>query len=775
MRLRFSLLFSVLLPFLLPVLLSRLSLFIWLTASVGLSLSEPLRGGHPHSGLLGGDKRRHRSSSFPPVSQLAASLRWEPSHNPLSTAFRASAGKDFSARGLFSIGRHLSPATSSAGSFVSLSSLRDRDSPSRPRSATQAPEGLRLSPAECLSSGCTNIWGGRREEVGETARGRKRTPFRQADSQTDEEERGSGRARRDTRRNEASPFSAFVFCGGALWLLMRETHKGTSDATRRIGSLSAHWNRSRRGPRHRFALRSLCPPPSVTCFPPRSDCSCPFASTHPPFSSFISAFASTPSSLGPVPTPRAVSLRLASASPSRLSRPSASLVSSACPSRRSFASPSSPRSSVFYPPRVSPKSSRGLCARKTQFLSSHLPDDERGVREDSEFFGVSLAEDVDFLSSASTASRQRRERDPESAGLSEEEDKPEEELLHAVEPRRTKRGFLIRSRAAKADRRDASSPGGATAPGLWGDAETSLEEEALRRRRERSVRGSSEAEKEAWSHRREEEAAGRFKVGDAAPDVSLPEFYYHNIPLPKGPPDNPEDPLPFPLDFISEEEKQDIRRMPTKEEREADRRDYFGADNVRAYHLYNPHWTPFQGCGVGFRQRFQRYFKKGSTSSLEQTVVSEASVFLQKATTGLRITWRLPRSATSDRVRGGQCVKATCWLGVFLCPFHFPGFHSSALLVSFYLAVQTFLSFLFFLQAQPSVPFGWRVYAAICLAKLPFLLAEYEARVEALLGEEKKLFQEQTLWQQLDRKPEAVADPRPRLPLPHPPFHVWET
>ncbi|KEP65594.1 UNVERIFIED_CONTAM: hypothetical protein HHA_247680 [Hammondia hammondi] len=380
-----------------------------------------------------------------------------------------------------------------------------------------------------------------------------------------------------------------VFCGGVLCLLMRETHKGSSDATRRIGSLSVHWNRSRRGRRNRFALRSL--------------------------------------------------------------------------------------------------------------------DDERGVREDSEFFGVSLAEDVDFLSSASTSSLHRRDRDPESTGLSEEEEdeKPEEELLHAAEPRRTKRGFLMRSRAAKPDRRDAlASPEGATAPGLWGDAETSLEEEAWRRRRERSARGWSEAEKEAWPHRREEEAAGRFKVGDTSPGVSLPEFYYHNMPLPKGPPDNPDDPLPFPLDFISEEEKQDIRRMPTKEEREADRRDYFGADNVRAYHLYNPHWTPFQESN------------DRPSHNLEATAVGD---FGQSPRRPMR---------ESD-------------------------------------------------MAQPSVPFGWRVYAAICLAKLPFLLADYEARVEALLGKEKKHFQEQTLWQQLDRQPEALAGPRPRLPLPHPPYHVWET
>ncbi|CBZ55964.1 hypothetical protein NCLIV_063900 [Neospora caninum Liverpool] len=343
-----------------------------------------------------------------------------------------------------------------------------------------------------------------------------------------------------------------------------------------------------------------------------------------------------------------------------------------------------------------------LFARKTPFLSSNLPDDERGVREDSEFFGVSLADDIDALSSAALLRRQQREADTASPPVSEEE----EEIFPAVDARRSRTDFLFRASAGakRGDARSQTAPDAADLAASWGDDAVSLEDEAHRRRQERGRdRGrDSEAEREEKRQRREDEALGRFKVGDTAPELSLTEHYYHNMPLPPPPPEDPDDPLPFPMDFISEEEKQDIRRMPTKEEREADRKDYFGSDNVRAYHLYNPHWTPYEESNYR------------PSHNLEATAVGD---FGQSPRRPMR---------ESD-------------------------------------------------MAQPSVPFGWRVYAAVCLTKLPLLLADYEARVEALLGEEKKHFQEQTIWTQLDRKPEAYGVSRPRLPLPHPPYHVWET
>ncbi|PFH38210.1 hypothetical protein BESB_005510 [Besnoitia besnoiti] len=380
-------------------------------------------------------------------------------------------------------------------------------------------------------------------------------------------------------------------------------------------------------------------------------------------------------------------------------------------------------------------SSSSLRAKKISFLSPSSPrDDEEGVREDSDLFGVSLSDDISALSSASLESFAERQRPDEAEfslfaatdngrggageGTRGEPDGDGGEALDSAfaslaEERRSKTDFLLRSSSAGGSRRARASAEGAPAASrgadgagafdAWTADEVSLETEASRQRRERAPRGGGRAEDAARWRRVEED--GRFSVGDEVPAIPLGQYYYHNMPLPAPPPED-DAPLPFPMDFLSEEEKQEIRRMPTKEERAADRRDYFGSDNVRAYHLYNPYWTPYEESN------------NRPSHNLEAAAVG-----------GYGQSPRRP-------MREGDMV-------------------------------------------QPSVPFGWRVYAAVCLAKLPLLLSHYEAETERLLGEEKRVFQEKSLREKLARKPEddvmASFSPAPQLPLPHPPYDIWET
>nr|CEL70710.1 TPA: hypothetical protein BN1204_063900 [Neospora caninum Liverpool] len=602
-------------------------------------------GGQPHSALDGVERPTPRvSNPFLSVSQLRPAPPREIFTLPPFDARLLEAGN-----GKAHIFAFPGDAATRARKACGLSSL---PSPSS-RLETQAPS--RRGPAVHVlshfgagaSSRCTDTGGSR----GYVTAGHKGNRRRDREARSRAQGRGATRAGRRKRRNAGcfSAATAFVLCGGFLCLWALESQKATP-SSRRPGAAPRRWQSSRRT----LLSRSL-------------------------------------SSVFSLSSPRG---HLSRCSVLPLHRPRSPWPSSRPFSTRSF----SARSFSF----SSPSSCTQLFARKTPFLSSNLPDDERGVREDSEFFGVSLADDIDALSSAALLRRQQREADTASPPVSEEE----EEIFPAVDARRSRTDFLFRASAGakRGDARSQTAPDAADLAASWGDDAVSLEDEAHRRRQERGRdRGrDSEAEREEKRQRREDEALGRFKVGDTAPELSLTEHYYHNMPLPPPPPEDPDDPLPFPMDFISEEEKQDIRRMPTKEEREADRKDYFGSDNVRAYHLYNPHWTPYEESNYR------------PSHNLEATAVGD---FGQSPRRPMR---------ESD-------------------------------------------------MAQPSVPFGWRVYAAVCLTKLPLLLADYEARVEALLGEEKKHFQEQTIWTQLDRKPEAYGVSRPRLPLPHPPYHVWET